>query len=255
MSPSKRPARRVPRQDDDAPTTKPPPRNLNEDGDDDDDEEDDPPPPRRPAKSAAKGPETVLKGGFTAAQQTMDATSGFAQSLKLEEKMTVIKFLEDVPYVSYRRHWIERSTKEGKSLRAWTCLKSINKDCPLCEIGDKPQAVSCWNVAIVDESGDVTHKSWDVGPRLFNVVKGYANDPKIGPLTKNYFMVSKTGKKGTVQHNVAPVSKTALEEDWDYDVPEKAALDALELYGPDVVTIPKTKDLEELASELDDEYE
>jgi len=250
MSPTKRPARRVPRQGDAEPTT-PPPAATNGDGDED--EDDDPPP--RPKKKASSGPETALRGGYTAAQQIMDSTSDFAQTLKLEEKAVFIKFLEDVPYVSFRRHWIERSSKDGKSLRAWTCLKSVNKECPLCEIGDRPQAVAAYNVALLGDEGQVLLKSWDLGPRLFNVIKGYNNDPKIGPLTRGFFMVSKTGKKGTVQHNVSVVSKTALEEDYDMEVPDQAALDRLERYGPDVVTIPKTKELEEIASELDDDYE
>jgi hypothetical protein len=264
MAPSKRPVRRIPRDDDgdEGVTTKP--RNVEDDPavqkarqrlrsaspvTDDDDEPDEAPP--------AKGvkPSTLIHGGWTDAQRQMDSTSSFAQTLKLEEKAVVIKFLDDTPYANFRRHWIERTTKEGKQLRAWICLQTIGKDCPLCEIGDRAQAVAAFNVAMIGDDGQLLLKSWDVGPRLFNVLKGYSNDPKIGPLTKGYFMVSKTGKKGTVQHNVSSVSRTALRDDFDIEPPEQHELDALPRYTPEVVEIPPVKTIRELAEELAAEYD
>ena len=69
------------------------------------------------------------------------------------------------------------------------------------------QAVSAFNIASSERTGRCLHKTWDVTPRLFGVIKGYGNDPKVGPLTKGFFIASKTGKRGTVQHNIAPVSR------------------------------------------------
>ena len=115
--------------------------------------------------------------------------------------------------------------------------------------------MAAFNVALIGEDGQVLLKTWDVGPRLFNVLKGYNNDPKIGPLTKGYFMVSKTGKRGTVQHNVSSVSRTALYEDYDIEPPDQSEIDALVRYTPEVITIPKLKEMRELADELADEYE
>jgi hypothetical protein len=218
----------------------------------DDDEEEEEEQPVRPSKK--KG-ESLIRGGWTDAQKQMDATSDFAQSLKLEEKGVLIKFLEDTSYANFRRHWIERSTKDGKSTRAYTCLGTVGKECPLCEVGDKPQAVAAYNVAQIGEDGQVLLKSWDCGPRLFNVLKGYANDIKTGPLTKNYFYVNKTGKRGTVQHNVAPVSRTALRDDYEIEPPSQEDLDALEKYTPEVIRLETTKTLREIAEEIADEYE
>jgi hypothetical protein len=247
-TPSKRPARRLPPKDLDETDIDEPTTN----GDDDEEEEDE-----RPARgSKSRGvTEAEVQGGWLDAQAKMEATSSYAQSLKLEEKVQVIKFLEDTPYANFLRHWVERTTKDGKTLRAYGCPKTIKKPCPLCEVGDRAQAVAAFNIAIVDNNGDVLHKSWDVGPRLFAVLRGYANDPKVGPLTKGFFIASKTGKRGTVQHNVAPVSRTALEEDYDITPPDKEDLDNLELYTPKIIEIAKRKDLEELAEEMSDEYE
>jgi len=206
-------------------------------------------------KSSNNGDDAPIRGGWTAGQQVMDSTSNFAQSLKLEEKSVILKFLEDTPFANFRRHWIERSTKDGRSLRAYTCLQTVNKDCPLCEAGDRAQAVSSFNVAVVGDDGQVLLKSWDCGPRLFNVLKAYANDPKIAPLSKGFFVASKTGKRGTVQHNVSPVSRTALIEDYEIEPPDTEMLAKLKRYTSDIIEIPPLKTLRELAEELADEYE
>lgn len=268
--PSKRPVRRSPEPDDDDeevtstrnveddPRVKKARQRLREaneaNGDDDDDEDEDEA-PRRPTKSKAEPAASKLRGGWTDAQKQMDSTSDYAQALKLEEKSVFIKFLDDTSYVNYRRHWVERSTAAGKSLRAYTCLQSIDKPCPVCDVGERAQAVAAYNVALIGDDGQVLLKTWDVGPRLFNVLKGYANDPRIGPLSRGYFMVSKTGKKGTVQHNVSHVSKTALREDHDIEPPTQEELDTLVKYTPEVVQIPSVKTMRELAEELADEYE
>lgn len=252
MAPSKRPARRLPPKDDDTVEA-----SVNGDDADDDDDEDETPARSSGRSKGVTGEETEIKGGWTEGQKQMDSTSSYAQTLKLEEKAQVIKFLEDTPYANFRRHWVERTTKEGKTIRAYGCPKTVGKDCPLCEAGDRPQAVAAFNIAIVGDDDNLVLKSWDVGPRLFQVLKGYANDPKIGPLTKGFFIASRTGKRGTTQHNVSPVSRTALEEDYDITPPTKDALETLaqDKYTPAIVEIAKIKDLRELAEEMADEYE
>jgi hypothetical protein len=210
-----------------------------------------------PSRRGPKGakPTEELRAGWSAGQETMDSTSSFAQALKPEEKAIVIKFLDDEPYVNYRRHWIERTNAQReRSVRSYSCLRSFKRDCPLCEAGDKAQAVSAFNVALVGDDGVVSIKSWDVGPKIFNILKGYANDPKIAPLSKGYFLVSRTGKKGSVNHQVIPVKPSALEEDYDIPAPTKDDLDRLEKYTADVVEVPSRKTLDEIAAEFSDDY-
>ena len=209
---------------------------------------------RRKGASGIK-PSEFLRGGFTGAQETMDSTSSFAQAFKPEEKAMVIKFLDDEPYVSYRRHWVDRvGADRQKITRSYTCLRSFKKECPLCEAGDRAQAVAAFNIAIVGDDGVVSLKSWDVGPKIFNILKGYANDPKIAPLTRGYFLVSRTGKKGSVNHQVIPVKPSALEEDYDIPAPSKSDLDALEKYDADIIDVPAMKTMQEIAAEIADEY-
>jgi hypothetical protein len=200
-------------------------------------------------------PSDFLRAGFTGAQETMDSTSSFAQAFKPEEKAMVIKFLDDEPYVSYRRHWVERMGPDRKKItRSYTCLRSFKKECPLCEAGDRAQAVAAFNIAIVGDDSVVSLKSWDVGPKIYNILKGYANDPKIAPLTRGYFLVSRTGTKGSVNHNVTPVKPSALEEDYDITPPPKEDFDALEKYDADIIDVPTSKTMQEIAAEIADEY-
>jgi hypothetical protein len=214
-------------------------------------------------ESPAEAPKTrpqqasnaALRAGWTGSQQVMDSTSSWAQAFIPEEKAMVIKFLDDEPYVGYRRHWVERTTQAGKSNRSYTCLQSFNEDCPLCEAGDKAQAVSSFNVAVIGDDGVPSLKSWDVGPKIFNILKGYANDPKIAPLTRGYFLVSKTGKKGSVNHNVTPIKASALEEDYDITPPEHDELDRVGKYDRDIIDHPTAKSLREIAAEFADDYE
>jgi len=212
---------------------------------------DDDAPLEQPAARNGNGTKPRLKRGWTGGQQVMESTSDYAQAFRPDETSQVIKFLEDSPYASFRRHWIEGTNDSGqRTVRAYTCPLSFNEACPLCEAGDRPQAVSCFNVALVSEDGQVILKSWEVGARLFNVLKGYANDPKISPLSRHFFLVSKTGKKSNTQYNVSPVRKTSLSEDYDVTPPEDDDLARLTLYTEDIVKVEPIRRLRELAQEL-----
>jgi hypothetical protein len=212
-----------------------------------------PAPPRM--KAADNGDtDSNIRSGWSAGEQTMASTSSFAQTLKLDEKTQVIKFLEDQPYASYTRHWIERSGPTGKQLRSYVCLKTFNVDCPVCDAGDRAQAVSAFNVALIGDDGVATLKSWDCGPKLFNALKAHANDPKVAPLTRGYFLVGRSGKKGSVNYTINPIKPSSLEEDYDIEPPDKATLDRLGLYDKKIIERPKLKDMEEVAVEIADEY-
>ena len=228
-----------------APPYEPPDEPVTTNGHPDDDDE----PTPRPAMKGS--PASRIRRGFTEGQKQMDSTSSFAQTFKPDEKSQVIKFLEKDPYASFRRHWIESRNDSGQTInRPYTCPLSFDDPCPLCEVGDRPQAVSSFNVALIGDDGQALLRSWDVGARLFNVLKSYANDPKIGPLTKNFFLVSKTGKKNSTQYNVAPVRPASLQEDYDIAVPEQALIDSLKPYTAEIIEVQPIKKLRELAAEL-----
>jgi hypothetical protein len=197
-----------------------------------------------------------IRRGNTEAQKVMESTSTYAQSFRPDEKSQVIKFLEKDPYASYRRHWIESRNDSGQTVnRPYVCPLTFNEACPLCEVGDRPQAVSSYNIALCGDHGQVLLRSWDVGARLYNVIKAYGNDPKVGPLNKNFFLVNKTGSKQNTQYNVSPVRPSSLQEDYDTPVPSEESLAALKPYDAEVIELTPIKKLRELAAELTADYD
>lgn len=216
-----------------------------------DDEEDDRPRARRGQRDGGRG-KPAFKRGWGEGRKVLDANSSFAQTFKPGPDTQIVKFLEDEPYASYGRHWVERRTREGTSNRPYTCLESIDKECPLCEINERVQPISAFNVAVVDDDGDVALKSWDAGPQIFRELEKYANDPKFSPLSKGYFAVFKpTGKNTKVSINPIP-SDRSLEEDYDSTAPHPDDLDDLKLYTENDVEIPSVRDVREVAEEIYD---
>ena len=238
-TPQKRVARSIPRQQDDEDEVEEA-TTATDNGDEEEEEE----------ESTVVTP----RRGWSAGQQTQESTSSFAQAFRVTEQQQVVKFLEDEPYVNYTRHWIERQTPTGRSPRSYTCLKTFGKNCPLCEAGDKAQAVSAFNIALIGDDGVPILKSWDCGPKLFGILKGYAADPKVAPLTKGYYLVSRSGKQGTYNHNVRPVTARGLEEDLEITPPSAEEVIKIGLWDENIVPMPKTSDLEAIAAEIADEY-
>ena len=196
---------------------------------------------RRPAK-ASNG----IRSGWTAGQKVADASSPFAQGFRLSNVPQIVKFLEDAPYASYSRHWVKR----GQTNRPYTCLGSVGKECPLCSVDPRPQATAAFNIAVVDEDGTVSLKTWDVGPRIFNTLKNFALNSKGGGLDYGYYAVSKVGSGQQSQTTIIPVRESLLEEDYGVVPPTEADLEAMAPYTADIIEIPSVKEMREIASEM-----
>lgn len=194
-----------------------------------------------------------IRGGWGASQETIDSTSQYAQAFKTTKDTQVIKFLDAKPYASFRRHWIDRV---GIGKRAYVCFQSIGKDCPLCDVGDKPGAVTAFNVALLSDDGVAAVKSWDCGVKLTQQLKTYNADPKIGPLDKPslYFTVSKSeaSQRQQVTTMVNPVRGRDLQEDYGVPPIDEAQLEKLQekAYAADIIGMPTRRELEEVAAEM-----
>jgi hypothetical protein len=199
-------------------------------------------------------PTVKPRRGFSAARQVADSTSNFAQAFRLTEQIQIIKFLEDEPYASFTRHWLAVQTPTGPGRRSYNCLKNFGRPCPLCDVGDKPSAVSAFNIALVGDDGVPTLKTFDCGPKLLGIVENYARDPKVAPISKGFFLVSRTGKMGTVNYQLVPIKAHSLSDDYDIDAPSTEELAKLGLYDADIITMPTRKEMEEKAAEIADEY-
>ena len=195
---------------------------------------------------APKAAPRVIKRGWGAAERIKDADSPFAQRLKVTEEPQVIKFLEDEPYASYRMHWVER---QGQ--KSFTCISDIDeRGCPLCEIGNRPSTRFAFNVALITDSDPVI-KSYEVGPRVIDQLKNFHTDALQGPLMKHYWAISRTGKGASSATNHQMIKERDLEDDWRVGALSDDDLKALRkgCYTPDIIQIPKRKDLLSIADE------
>src|SRR4029079_10075370 len=108
--------------------------------------------------------------------------------------------------------------------------------------------------ALIGDDGVPTLKTLDAGPKLFGIIENYARDPKVAPLSKGYFLASRSGKKGTVNYQLVPIKTHSLSDDDDIDASSDDEMMKLDVCDTDIITMPKTKDLEGIAAEIADEY-
>lgn len=194
-----------------------------------------------------------IRAGWGASQETIDSTSQYAQAFRPTKETQIIKILDAKPYASFRRHWVDRV---GVGKRAYVCFQSIGKDCPLCDVGDKPGAVTAFNIAVCSDDGQAALKTWDCGVKLTGQLKTYNTDPKIGPLDKGtlYFAVSKTEatQRQQVTTMVNPVRARDLQEDWGVPPLDDNEMEKLlgKRYTADIITMPTRRELDEVAAEM-----
>lgn len=193
-----------------------------------------------------------IKRGWGAADKVKTADSKFAQRLKVGEDPTIIKFLEDEPYASFRQHWVER---QGQ--KSFTCIADLDpKGCPLCDAGNRPATRFAFNVVLLEPDTEPMVKSYEVGPRAIDQLKNFHTDPRQGPLSKHYWAVSRTGKGTTSLTNHQLVKERDLADEWDgIDPLTEVDLKNMsrEAYTPEIIQIPERKVLQSVVIEdLDD---
>ena len=189
---------------------------------------------------------TLIRGGWGGVDSVKNADSPFAQRLKVTEEPQIIKFLSDEPYASWRQHWVER---QGQ--KSFVCISDFDDHgCPLCDAGSRPSVRIAFNVALLIPNEEPLLKSYEVGPRVIDQLKNFHTDPRTGPLSKNFWAVSKTGKGATSATAHQPVKERDLEE-WGIASLDDAVLASLvqKAYTADIISIPNRKDLLQIASE------
>lgn len=200
-----------------------------------------------PVANTAK--KNVISRGWSAAQKVQESTSAFAQRFKVTEDPQIIKFLEDEPYASFRTHWIDGRAGQ----KSFVCLADHADGCPLCDAGNRPSTKFAFNIAVLGEEGDLSVKSFEVGVRLIDQLKNFHTDPRQGPLSKNYWAVSKTGKGAQTQTILQMVRERDLSE-WSmvgYTTEDMAVLKR-NCYTPEIISIPSRSELLDISSEIND---
>lgn len=207
-----------------------------------DDDEQEVPTPQAPKAR------TLVRGGWGSVDAVKNADSPFAQRLKVADEPSIIKFLNDEPYASWRQHWVER---QGQ--KSFVCISDFDeRGCPLCDSGDRPSVRIAFNVALLLPNEEPVLKSYEVGPRVIDQLKNFHTDPRTGPLSKHYWAVSKTGKGATTATSHQLVKDRDLEE-WGITALDEIVIKTLvgKSYTADIISIPTRKDLTEIANELE----
>lgn len=219
-------------------------RSRRERDDDDDDDE-----PRAKRKSPAARPPSTAGKGWGSYNKQKSEGGDYAEQLKVTDEATLIKFLEDEPFVVYRQHWLER---QGK--RSFTCH---GDGCVLCDdLGDKARLQACFNVVDLSDPDQPEVKVWTVGTRVAGSLKNFAADKKTSPLDREnlYWAVSKSGTGSKTQYTITPVKERDLAEDWEFEPLTSEEIEDLrkDAYNDTIVDVQTKKQLEEIVEEFTD---
>lgn len=191
---------------------------------------------------------TTVQAGWGAAAAFLKPSKqkgAYPTDFKFTEQAQLIRFLDDEPFYVYELHWID-AIKEGR--RSFVCL---GDDCPLCTIaGDNPRPKFAFNVMVMtDEVPTVQILTAPI--TLARQLQAANDDPKLGPLSKYYWAVSRLGTGRDTQYTVNRVKSTDLAEDWELDASKFAAmLEEAVPYGPEAVYVAPREDMLAIARQL-----
>lgn len=159
--------------------------------------------------------ETATPKVGTTVQQGWDAVdallktdnSEYPTDFRFSEEPQLVKFLEDSPFATYEQHWIERP----KGKKSFVC---IGEDCPLCDIiGDKPRGKFAFNILVL--SGEAQGlQILTAPPSLARQIKKAHDDERKGPLSKEFWEISRLGTGPTTQYTLNFVRGRDLSEEW-----------------------------------------
>lgn len=197
----------------------------------------------RPAQSTS----TAIQSGWEAGEKiTASSNGGYAKDFKFTDGgFQVIKFLDqDGPFAVYKQHFLQN--KEGQK-----SYLSLGPNDPLCiKLGSKPEEKRAFSIVNLSSEGGPQRQMLIASPRLWKALHAAHFSPQ-GPLTRNYWAVSRTGKQQTTAYHINPVKGRDLMEDWSID--ETAAEAAVASFQPftraDIKT-PTWEELEAIADSL-----
>lgn len=204
---------------------------------------------RKPRTETDEPVRKVVRSGWGSTERTTTSSDGdYAKRLKVTEDIQIIKFIEDAPYARYRQHWVER-----KGQMSFTCIADGESGvtCPLCEAGNRPSWRFNFNVVLLTPGEDPVLRSYEVGARVIDSLKNFNDHPAMGPLSKHYWTVSRSGKGATTSTNHQMVRESDLPE-WNLEALTKDDLNHFSgnAYTDDIIRTPSRKTLVEIALEI-----
>ncbi|MFJ1700372.1 hypothetical protein ACIOHC_35875 [Streptomyces sp. NPDC088252] len=218
-------------------------------------EDDEDEPPRRRRAAAAARPGRRVARGWAAYEKTKAKSSDFEKKFKpTAEESVVVLLEEDGPFATFARHWVE--LEEGK--RAFICPASLAIDddeaeleCPLCDVGDKPNAPRAYlNVAVLEPGKKPELAVWEIGGAISDQLQMI--DKSIGrrtKLTEIYIVATSKGTGLNTKYHLEPIFEEDLPE-LDLKPLTDKQRNAFELYDDELYQIPSFKELDRVADAL-----
>ena len=196
----------------------------------------------RPAQATT----SAVQEGWAAAQAV--STGDFPKEFKFTDgDFQIIKFLDpNGPFAVYKQHFLSQITSGKRS------FVSLGANDPLCvKLGSKPEDKKAFTVANLSAAGGPQRQMLIASPRLYKSLHAAHFSP-AGPLTKNYWAISRTGKMQSTVYHLNPVKARDLTEDWgitDIDDIEKAIAEMVP-FERSAIKEPTWEELEAVAASL-----
>lgn len=189
---------------------------------------------------------TTVQQGWDAADELLksDTQTDFPSDFKFSEEPQLVKFLEDGPFRVYEQHWIERP-KGKKSFVA------LDENDPFTEIlGSKPRPRFAFNVLVLSAEAPSV-QILTAPPSLARQIKKAHDDERKGPLSKEFWEISRLGTGPTTQYTLNFVRGRDLAEEWKLSLDEVNELVANAVpFTADVIRETPRSEMLEIARSL-----
>lgn len=188
-----------------------------------------------------------VSSGWGAKQEERQETVK-APVLKLKDAGTrVVKTLNDSPAVKYKRHYVKSKN------RYYTCIKTPDVSCPLCEAGVRASWTFMMNV--IDMADDPTEvKTWTFGTEVSSQLQDVAENKAALDAPTTYFEVRhvKVAGRSAPSTSVSFLRARDLVDDHGIEPLNEEEIAELseELYGAEVVYINTADYLEDVAADV-----
>jgi hypothetical protein len=197
----------------------------------------------RPAQSSP----SLIQSGWDAAEKSAQPSGDYPVELKFNDgEFQVIKFIDqNGPFAIYKQHFLTQKTSGKRS------YVSLGANDPLCvKLGSRPEEKKAFTIANLSAPGGPQRQMLIASSRLYKSLHA-AQFSMQGPLTNNYWAISRSGKQQATVYNVNPVKPRDLQEDWNIDPAEAEKFIASVVpFDKSAIKMPTWDELEMVASAL-----
>lgn len=188
----------------------------------------------------------AVQSGWAAAESLTTVSGDYPTEFKFNDgEFTVVKFIDqNGPFAIYKQHFLQQKTVGKKS------YVSLGANDPLCtKLGSKPEDKRAFTIAVITPTA-VVRQMLVASPRLYKTLHSAEFSPQ-GPLTKNFWAISRTGKMQQTVYHLQAIKGRDLMEDWGID-PTFADTEVAKIkpYERSVIKEHTWEELEEIANSL-----